>query len=89
MKPSMINPPKLQPGDKVAVLTLSWGGVGKNPPEKFIEYNQILWEVVRDEVVFDKIPILTNMDFGHTDPMMTLSMGFRLKLIVISSSLES
>lgn len=31
MKKSMLKPQKLQPGDKVATVTLSWGGAGKIP----------------------------------------------------------
>ncbi len=31
MNPPMINPKKLQPGDKVATVSLSWDGVGKIP----------------------------------------------------------
>lgn len=31
MKPPLIKPPKLQPGDKVATVSLSWIGAGKIP----------------------------------------------------------
>ncbi|MBN1139650.1 MAG: LD-carboxypeptidase, partial [Anaerolineae bacterium] len=31
MKPDLIKPPKLQPGDRVATVSLSWGGPGEIP----------------------------------------------------------
>ena len=53
---------------------------GPVSPEKFTEYDQVLLEVVRDEAGLDELPILTNMDFGHTDPMMILPYGVQAEI---------
>ena len=53
---------------------------GQVPPEKFFEYDQVLLKVVRDEAGLDELPIITNMDFGHTDPMMTLPYGVQAEI---------
>ena len=37
-------------------------------------YDNVCLQVIRDEEKLD-IPIITNMDFGHTDPMFTLPYG--------------
>ncbi len=39
-----------------------------------INYDDILLKIIRDEEQLD-IPIITNMDFGHTDPMLTIPYG--------------
>jgi muramoyltetrapeptide carboxypeptidase LdcA involved in peptidoglycan recycling len=48
---------------------------GEMPPEKFVEYDDAVREVVRDEQGLTGLPIVTNMDFGHTDPMFVLPYG--------------
>lgn len=48
------------------------GGVD---PERFGEYDQALLAVVRDELGRGDMPIVTNMDFGHTEPNMVLPYG--------------
>lgn len=50
-------------------------GGSKIEPESFFEYDDAIHQVVRDEQDLDQLPIVTNMDFGHTDPMMTLPYG--------------
>jgi muramoyltetrapeptide carboxypeptidase LdcA involved in peptidoglycan recycling len=39
------------------------------------EYNKILTTVIRDEEGLSNLPIITEMDFGHTCPTFTLPMG--------------
>lgn len=39
------------------------------------EYNEILLQVIRDEQGNDQLPIVTEMDFGHTCPTITLPYG--------------
>jgi len=39
------------------------------------EYNNILLQVIRDEQGHNQMPIITEMDFGHTDPIFTLPYG--------------
>ena len=53
------------------------GGV---PPEQFEEYDQVLLQVVRDEEGLDDLPIITNMDFGHTDPVFVLPYGLMAEI---------
>ena len=53
------------------------GGI---PPEKFVEYDQVILEVIRDEAGMINLPIITHMDFGHTDPMMVLPYGVQAEI---------
>ncbi len=39
------------------------------------EYDEAILMVVRDELGRNDIPIVTNMDFGHTDPFFVLPLG--------------
>jgi len=48
------------------------GGV---PLEQFEEYDHVILQIVRDEEGLVDLPIITNMDFGHTDPMFVLPYG--------------
>ncbi|MEL7313127.1 MAG: S66 peptidase family protein [Pseudomonadota bacterium] len=48
---------------------------GQIDPSTFEDYDRALLQAVRDEFGRDEIPIVTGMDFGHTDPMMTLPFG--------------
>jgi muramoyltetrapeptide carboxypeptidase len=40
----------------------------------------VLWRVVRDATAGFGIPVLTNVDAGHTDPMLTLPLGLDIEL---------
>lgn len=53
---------------------------GTVSPVSFIEYDQAILTVVREEAGLDKLPIITNMDFGHSDPMMTLPYGVQAEI---------
>lgn len=53
------------------------GGV---PIKQFDEYDQVILQVVRDEENLDDLPIITNMDFGHTDPMFVLPYGVMVEI---------
>jgi muramoyltetrapeptide carboxypeptidase LdcA involved in peptidoglycan recycling len=48
------------------------GGV---PVEQFAEYEQAILQVVRDEEGLDDLPVVTRMEFGHTDPVCVLPYG--------------
>ena len=48
---------------------------GEFPIERFEEYDQVIIQVVHDEEGLEDLPIITNMDFGHTDPMFVLPYG--------------
>jgi muramoyltetrapeptide carboxypeptidase LdcA involved in peptidoglycan recycling len=50
--------------------------MGRPYDNKFTEdYNSILLEVIRDEQGNDELPIVTEMDFGHTCPTFTIPYG--------------
>lgn len=53
------------------------GGV---PPEWFEEYDEAICAVVRDEEGLTDLPIVTRMDFGHTDPMFVLPYGVEAEI---------
>lgn len=48
------------------------GGV---PPAQFADYDEALLRVVRDELGRGDMPVVTGMDFGHTDPIAVLPYG--------------
>jgi muramoyltetrapeptide carboxypeptidase LdcA involved in peptidoglycan recycling len=43
--------------------------------EKFDDYDQAILKVVAEEEGLTELPIITRMDFGHTDPMLVLPYG--------------
>lgn len=50
--------------------------LGRPYNNKFVdEYNNILIEIIRDEQGNDQLPIITEMDFGHTCPTFTIPYG--------------
>ena len=53
---------------------------GQIPPEKFEEYDQVLLQVVAEEAGLTDLPLITGMDFGHTDPMFVLPYGIQAKI---------
>ncbi len=53
------------------------GGV---PPDEFEAYDRALIRVVSEETGLHSLPIVTRMDFGHTDPMMVLPVGIRVRI---------
>ena len=53
------------------------GGVD---PQTFSEYDDALCKAVREEHGLKDLPIVTNMDFGHTDPMFVIPMGMQVRI---------
>ena len=53
---------------------------GQVPPEKFDEYDKVLLQVVAEEAGLTDLPLVTGMDFGHTDPMFVLPLGIRARI---------
>jgi muramoyltetrapeptide carboxypeptidase LdcA involved in peptidoglycan recycling len=53
------------------------GGVD---PNTFHEYDDALCKAVREEHGLSDMPIVTNMDFGHTDPMFVLPIGTKVRI---------
>jgi muramoyltetrapeptide carboxypeptidase LdcA involved in peptidoglycan recycling len=48
---------------------------GKIPPSQFAAYDAAIVGVVRGELGLSELPIISHMDFGHTDPMFLLPYG--------------
>ncbi|MDK2982449.1 MAG: hypothetical protein PWQ55_2796 [Chloroflexota bacterium] len=48
---------------------------GQVPPERFAEYDQAILNIVVEEEGLSELPIVSNMDFGHTEPVMVLPYG--------------
>ena len=53
---------------------------GQVDPALFPAYGDTLCRTVREEYGLRDLPIVSNMDFGHTDPMMVLPLGLRLRI---------
>ena len=49
------------------------------PPARFVEYDEWILKVVREEGLVD-LPIVTRMDFGHTEPMFVIPYGVMAEL---------
>ena len=47
---------------------------------KFAEYDQAILQIVRDEEGLSDLPIITNMDFGHSSPMFVLPYGVQAEI---------
>ena len=53
---------------------------GRISPGKFSEYDEVLRQVVSTEEGLSDLPIITQMDFGHTDPMFLLPYGIQAEI---------
>jgi muramoyltetrapeptide carboxypeptidase LdcA involved in peptidoglycan recycling len=64
-------------GDLARIGGLLFGRPGGHllEPSAHGEYDEAVLQVVRDECGLDRLPIVTGMDFGHTDPPWTLPIG--------------
>lgn len=55
--------------------------IGKPYDNKYYEeYKQVILKVVRDELGLKHIPIIYNMNFGHTAPMITIPYGSKAEI---------
>jgi len=61
---------------------------GKVDPERFVEYDNALIDTVRGEYGLSAIAVVTNMDFGHTDPMFVIPLGLRASIDSTNKSLS-
>lgn len=53
---------------------------GDISPDRFKEYDEALHQVVTEEEGLSELPIITHMDFGHTDPMFVLPYGVKAEI---------
>ncbi len=65
--------------DKLSGILFARPGGGVDP-ETFAEYDKVLLQVVAQEEGLSSLPIITNMDFGHTDPMFVLPYGVQAEI---------
>ena len=48
---------------------------GQVPIDRFAEYDRAVITLVSDELGLHDLPVVTGLDFGHTDPMMVVPYG--------------
>lgn len=53
---------------------------GDTPHEKFEEYETAVQQAVAVEADLPGLPIVTRMDFGHTDPIFTIPYGVMARI---------
>jgi len=53
---------------------------GQISPEQFTEYDRVILQIFAEELGDTNIPIVTGMDFGHTDPAMVLPLGMQCEI---------
>jgi muramoyltetrapeptide carboxypeptidase LdcA involved in peptidoglycan recycling len=53
---------------------------GEVPPDEFIEYDDAVLQVAAQEEGLVDLPIISRMDFGHTDPMLVLPYGLQAEI---------
>jgi muramoyltetrapeptide carboxypeptidase LdcA involved in peptidoglycan recycling len=53
---------------------------GDVPPERFPEYDDAIRAIVVEEAGCVDVPIITHMDFGHTDPMLVIPYGVQTEI---------
>ena len=57
------------------------GRPGGNVSERdFDAYDEVITKVVSEELGLTTLPIMTRMDFGHTDPIFTIPYGIRAQI---------
>lgn len=60
---------------------LLFGRPGGNiSPEKFVDYDRAILQVINEEQGLVDLPIVTHMDFGHTSPMFVLPYGAQAEI---------
>jgi muramoyltetrapeptide carboxypeptidase LdcA involved in peptidoglycan recycling len=65
---------------RLRALLFARPGGATLPPEEHERYDEVLLRVLRQESSLEAAPIVTGLDFGHTDPMWTLPQGVRVRV---------
>lgn len=71
----------------LAGLVLGRPGGAELPVDAHADYDRAVLQVVRDEQGLDTLPIVTGVDFGHTDPMWTIPLGVPLQVDPVAQTL--
>ncbi len=58
------------------------------PVERFDDYDRAILQVVVDEEGLIDLPVITRMDFGHTDPMCVLPYGVKARIDPANQTFE-
>jgi muramoyltetrapeptide carboxypeptidase LdcA involved in peptidoglycan recycling len=66
--------------EQLGVLNSIAGLIVGRPMRYSDEHTLLLWQLVAEHTAAAGIPVLANMDIGHTDPMLTLPLGARARL---------
>jgi len=53
---------------------------GPVPPDQFDAYDRAIRQVIHEEEGLRDLPVITQMDFGHTDPMFVLPYGVEAEI---------
>jgi muramoyltetrapeptide carboxypeptidase LdcA involved in peptidoglycan recycling len=53
---------------------------GSLEPEVFAKYDEAVLQVIASELGLSNMPVVSQMDFGHTDPIMTVPYGVRARI---------
>jgi muramoyltetrapeptide carboxypeptidase LdcA involved in peptidoglycan recycling len=53
---------------------------GSVPPKSFDAYDRAIRQVIDEEEGLRDLPVITRMDFGHTDPMFVLPFGVQAEI---------
>jgi muramoyltetrapeptide carboxypeptidase LdcA involved in peptidoglycan recycling len=64
----------------LAGLVFARPGGAELPVEAHVDYDEAILRVVRDEQGLAELPVVTNVDFGHTDPIWTVPQGTRVRI---------
>lgn len=65
--------------ERISALLVGRPG-GQLNPSLFAEYDRAIQQVVSGEYSRPTLPIVSHMDFGHTDPFMTLPLGVKARV---------
>ncbi|TVP65344.1 MAG: LD-carboxypeptidase [Nitriliruptor sp.] len=72
---------------RLAGLVLGRPGGAELPVDAHVDYDTAILRVVRDEEGLTNLPVVTNVDVGHTDPMWTVPQGVRTRIDPTASAL--
>jgi muramoyltetrapeptide carboxypeptidase LdcA involved in peptidoglycan recycling len=57
------------------------------PVDEHLAYDEAILRVVRDEEGLHELPVVTNVDFGHTDPIWTVPQGTSVRIDPAASTI--
>ena len=66
--------------ERLSAILIGRPGGHELDPARFSDYDEAVLRVVSDEEGLTDLPIVTQMDFGHTDPMCVLPLGVQTEI---------